>query len=289
MTQDLLLLVYALAAVGVFSLRWTLRLAPALSELPLKTGLATAFLLLMALGAGVGLLPEALALPLTVVAGLYILGPLSLPALARAAGSGAALALSRLLYWSEGSRAALRRLLAQVALQRGEVARALELAGEGDLLIRAQAYALEERWREVLALSHPGTRGGAGDGADDNASLAQGARVWALSELGDLEAAEAELADMRGRWQRRGQGPIGYRSLTLAEARLHAAKGELEAAHRLLQDKPLPGVPPYLVLMILGRAADRAHRGEQAVALYRQAYALAPQGQRTVVARRLAA
>jgi rhomboid protease GluP len=279
MTQDVLLLVYFLVIVGLFSSRLTLKLAPALTELPLKTILATLLALLLALaGSGFVALPPELILPLLVAATVYVAVPLALPALARAGSYALALGLANALYWSEEGRRAVRRLLAQVALQKAEAEVALKLAAEDDELLRIQAYALQERWHEVLNLRAPD--------AGDNAFLAHGARIWALSELGELERAEEELAEMRENWQSQGQGPIGYRSLSLAEARMEAARGNFEGARQLLE-RPLPGVPPYLILMILARAAERAH-APQAVAIYEQAYSLAPQAQRPRIAERLA-
>ncbi|MDQ3397067.1 MAG: rhomboid family intramembrane serine protease [Deinococcota bacterium] len=288
MTQDTLLFVYALTVMGFFSSRWMLKLAPLRSELAVKTMLATLLAALVALaGAGFVPLTPALAWPFIAVAALYIAGPLVLPALVRARNYRLALGLTGALYWSTESRAAVRRLLAQAALQRADAEAALMLMGEqDDSLLRIQAYALQERWHEVLALAAPDV---SGPHSSDNVFLAYGARVWALSELGEVERAEDELEGMRALWQERGQGPLGYRSISLGEARLHAAKGDFEGARHKLQDEGLPGVPPYLALMILGRAAERGQRLEQAGAIYKQAYRVAPEGLRPLIAQRLAA
>lgn len=80
---------------------------------------------------------------------------------------------------------------------------------------------------------------------------------------------------MEARWQAQGQGPLGYRSVTLSKARLHAYRGELREAQETLQT-PLPGVPPYVLLETLAFAAERAHNTEAAGQLYAQAFAYAP-------------
>ncbi len=275
----LFLLVVALS--GVYASRWTLRLAPLGSELPLKTVGATA---LGALVAGAFFaafaLPEALVTVALVLVPLYIFGPLALIALARARRYDGAFALANALYWTPGGREAVRRLLAQVALQRGDAEAALTLLperAESDLL-RAQAYAQQGRWHDLLELTPPET--------GDNAFLAHAARAQAYTELGETNLAEHELSVMEQRWERQGQGPLGYRAVTLTKARLAAARGDFEGTRMLLQE-PLPGVPPYTVLSILAGAAERSGRLEAAAKLYAQAYRVAPEGQRASLAEKL--
>ena len=272
MNQAALFLV-VLSISGIYSVRWTVRLAPLASELPLKTAFATA------LCAGVAALsftnndvsPTLLTVAL-IVGPLYILAPLVLTSLARGRLYNAALTVTDLLYWTEEGRGGVRRLLAQVALQQADADEALRLLPEqGADLLRVQAYALAERWRELLTLKVPEH--------GDNAALGGAARAQAFLELDNPNAAEAELRTMRQRWEDEGQGPIGYRSVKLTQARLYAYDGNLEGARRELQD-PLPGVPPYIILAILADAAERSRNSEAAVRLYSQAYTYAPPGQR---------
>ncbi len=275
----LFLLVVALS--GVYASRWMLRLAPLGNELPLKTVAATALgALVVAAFFAVVSLPEALEVAALVLVPLYIFGPLALIALARGRRYGGARGLANALYWTQGGREAVGRLLAQVALQRGDAEAALALLperAESDLL-RVQAYAQQGRWRDLLELTPP--EGG------DNAFLAHAARAQAYLELGETNLAEFELTTMEERWEGQGQGPLGYRAVTLTKARLAASRGNFEEARTLLQE-PLPGVPPYVVLGILALAAERSGRLEPASRLYAQAYQTAPEGQRTGLAGKL--
>ena len=271
MSQAALFLV-VLSITGIYSVRWTVRLAPLASELPLKTVFATA------LCAGVAALSfttnvsSILLVTALILGPLYILAPLLLTSLARGRRYNAATSVTDLLYWTDEGRTGLRRLLAQVALQQADADEALSLLPEkGADLLRIQAYALSERWRELLELDVP-ERG-------DNAALARAARAQAYLALEHPSAAEAELTRMRQTWEDEGQGPIGYRSVKLTQARLYAYEGNLEAARRELQD-PLPGVPPYRILEILADAAERGRNLEAAVKLYAQAYTYAPPSQR---------
>ncbi len=268
MSQETLLLV-VLTVLGLYGVRWTQRLAPLGSELPLKTILATLLCAFVAALALAGT-PATLAVrSFTLVVGpLYILAPFVLTALARGRFYTLAATLAEGLYWSSAGRGGIKRLVAQVALQQDDPDAALELLpdGAGDTL-RVQVYALQERWHDLLALPLP-ERG-------DNAFLGLAARVQAHLELGDETAAEDELERMTARWEAQGQGPLGYRSLTLSRARLAAYRGDLAEAQRELQT-PLPGVPPYRVLEILASAAERARNESAAGKLYAQAYAYAP-------------
>jgi rhomboid protease GluP len=273
MSQTLLLLL-VLTISGAYGVRLLARVAPLTTELPLKALVAT-----LAATTGVVLMLGGYTLEPTLIyvivafAVLAIAGPLVIVALARGKHYRLARSVADLLYWTPAGRTATRRLLAQVALQQGEAAWALELVGEEpeSVLVRAQALALQERWDEVLSLELPDE--------GDNAHLGRGARVAALVALGELERARDEIAAMEAHWQQSGQGPIGYRSLMLAKARLSAAQGDFEGAHAHLQD-PLPGVPPYQLLATLAEAAERSGRDHVAVQLYGQAYALAPASQR---------
>ena len=268
MTQETLLFI-VLTIQGVYAVRWTLRLAPLSSELPLKTLLAT---LLCGLLVGLGLTGSPVT-PLLrwsafILGPLYILSPFVLTALARARLYTLAQTLTSIFYWSPVGREGVARLLAQVALRQDdpEVALSFLPEGSGDIL-RLQAYALQERWSEVLNLPIPET--------GDNAFLGLAARLEALLALGQETAAEDELERMEARWQAQGQGPLGYRAVTFSKARLFAYRGEFEEAREELKN-PLPGVPPYRVLETLAFAAERAHNPDAAGRLYAQAYTYAP-------------
>lgn len=268
MSQETLLFA-VLVVLGLYGVRWTQRLAPLRSELPLKTLLAT---LLCAFVVGLALTGTPVTPPLRVltliIAPLYILAPFVLTALARGRFYRPAARLADLLYWSPEGRGGIKRLIAQVALQQDDPEMALELLpeGAGDTL-RLQVYALQERWLELLALSVP-ERG-------DNAFLGLAARLQAHLALNNETAAEDELNRMTARWEAQGQGPLGYRSITLSKARLAAYRGDFAGAQRELQT-PLPGVPPYRVLEILASAAERAHNDGAAGKLYAQAHTYAP-------------
>ena len=266
-SQGLFLVV--LAVFGAYGVRWTQRLAPVWSELPLKTLLAGLLCgLLGGLTLAGNVVTPSLLWTTLVVGPLYVLAPFVVTALARGRLYAFARTLAYGLYWSAAGRTGMSRLIALVALRQDDPEAALSLLpeGEGDIL-RSQAYALQERWQEVLDLPVP--KGG------DNALLGSAARVQALLALGDEAAAEEELTDLEARWQAQGQGPLGYRALTLSRARLHAYQGDVAAAREELQT-PLPGVPPYRVLEILAFAAERAHKPQAAGQLYAQAHAYAP-------------
>ncbi len=278
MSQAALFLV-VLSITGIYSVRWTTRLAPLTSELPLKTVLATALCALVAALSFAMSVSSALLVLALIVGPLFILAPLLLTSLARGRLYSAAKSIMDLLYWTDEGRTGVRRLLAQVALQQADADEALNLLPEkGADLLRIQAYALAERWRELLELDVPEW--------GDNAALARAGRAQAYLALEQRSAAEAELTRMRQTWEDEGQGPIGYRSVKLTQARLHAFDGNLEAARRELQD-PLPGVPPYRILDILADAAERGRNLEAAVRLYAQAYTYAPPSQRGRFERKL--
>ncbi|CAN5901665.1 hypothetical protein BH24DEI2_BH24DEI2_06430 [soil metagenome] len=273
MSQESLLLVVVFVT-GLMITRWMVRLAPLASELPLKT--VAAKLLAGIVGAGDGGLvpfaPSSTLLTVTLVlAPLYVFGPMVLTGLARARLYRFSDRLANLLYWTPEGRSAVKLLLVQIALQQGDADAALTFLGEdADPLMLAQAYALEERWDKVLSLSVPP--------AGDNALLALAARVQAYVVLNRLDKAEAELTEMRERWQKT-QGPVGYRSILMSEARIAAERGEFETVKTKLSDMPA-GVPAHLVFGTAARAAERAGGTDTAVRLYSQAYSAAPAGQR---------
>ena len=233
MTQETLFFI-ALTVLGVYGVRWTQRLAPLTSELPLKTLLAT---LLCGLVVGLGLAARPVT-PLlrtfTLVFGvLYISGPLVLTALSRARLYTVARTLSGWLYWTPRGREGTSRLFAQVALRQDDPEVTLEfLPPDGGDTLRLQAYALQRRWQDVLAAPVPQT--------GDNAFLGVAARIEALLALGQEADAEAEFNAMEARWHEQGEGPLGYRAVTLSKARLAAYRGDFEEARQKLQN-PLPG------------------------------------------------
>ena len=280
MTQETLFFI-ALTVLGVYGVRWTQRLAPLTSELPLKTLLAT---LLCGLVVGLGLAARPVT-PLlrtfTLVFGLlYIFGPLVLTALSRARLYTAARTLSSWLYWTPRGREGVARLLAQVALRQDDPEVTLEfLPPAGGDTLRLQAYALQRRWQDVLAAPVPQV--------GDNAFLGVAARIEALLALGQEADAEAELSSLEARWHEQGEGPLGYRAVTLSKARLSAYRGNFEEARQELQN-PLPGVPPYRVLETLAFAAERAHNPGAAGRLYAQAYSYAPLRRREALEQALA-
>lgn len=272
MSQATLFLL-TVALSGLWASRWMLRLVPPGSELALKTVGASALAGLVAASAWLPFAPsQGLLLFTLVVTPVYVFAPLFIIALGRWGAHRAAAALGSLLYWTRRSRHALRRLLAQAALQQGDAGTALELVPPeaADELMLAQAYALAEQWDKVLSLQVPAK--------GDNAFLAMDARVQAYLALGRLPQAEAELQEMRERLERQ-PGPIGFRSVALAEARVAAERGQLEQVRERLGNPP-PGVPHHLVFALAARAAEQAGETAQAAAFYRQAYALAPEGLR---------
>jgi membrane associated rhomboid family serine protease len=280
MSQDTLFLL-VVSIFGIYAIRWSLRLAPASSELPVKTTVATALAALVALedvlGYSIG--PQ-LRLLVLIGSPLFIFGPLLATALARGRRYGLARALGNLLYWGEG-RHALGRLLAQAALQQGDVAKALQFsAQQADPLLLIQAHALQGEWYKVLDLTVPAT--------SDNSFLADDARLQALIALGRLEEAHNLLQRVRARWegQSRGQGPIGYRTVVLGEARLAAEEGRIDTVRDTLRN-PLPGVPAHVIYGIYGRTAEQARRYEEAGALYAHAFSTAPEALRERYARKL--
>ena len=277
---DLWLIVVSFS--GFFTSRWMLRLAPAMTELPLKTMLAT---LLAALAAalsfgGQGLSPN-LKLVIAIVAPLFIFAPIALSSLARAKRYPLALVITRLLYWADGNLR-MRRLLAQVALQQADTEAVLKLvpSEEADHLLLAQVFALEEKWDKVLGLKLPEE--------GDNAFLGLAARVEANIALGRLELADQELHAMREKWEREGKGPIGYRSLFTSETRLLAERGQFERVKENLQNPPL-GVAANQLFEMMARASEQSGQTANAIKLYAQAFATAPETLQSKYAEKLTA
>ena len=265
-----------LAFSGFFVSRWMLRLAPLHSELPLKTILASIVAAALAIPSFFTQVSPNLILIAAILCPLFILGPIILSSLARAKLYRLAKSLSQLLYWSDGNLR-IRRLLAQVALQQGNPTAVKDLISteEADHLLLAQAFALEHKWDKVLALKIPEE--------GDNAFLGWAARVQAYLALGRLELADEELKAMREHWEQSGQGPIGYRSLQLSEARLAAERGQLDRVKAYLQNPP-EGVPAYSLFEIAARGAEQSGQVDQASRLYTQAYATAPESSRAYYA-----
>jgi rhomboid protease GluP len=271
-TQEGFLLL-AVAILGVYAIGWARRLAPGWSELPLKTLMATALAGTVAFlelsGAGVAPTLRWLAL----VAGpVYVFAPLAVTAAARARAYALGDRITALLYWTADGRDAVRRLLVQAALQQGDADAALERLPEREgEVMRAQALAARGDWDAVLAVPLPDE--------GEATFLGIGARVEALLAQDRIEAALAELQRMRDRWERGARGPIGFRSLALAEARVEAERGNLRRVRELM-GQPLPGVPADVLYAIVGRAALRAGDTPTAMRLYAEAYRHAPEGRR---------
>ena len=267
--STLFLLLVAIA--GVYAVRWSARLAPLWSEFPAKTLIATALAGLVAVAGFTNLsVSTALRDVALVVGPVYVFGPLLLVALARNRRYRVAAVVSDALYWTGEGRGAVRRLLAQAALQQGDAEAALRLAPHHDTLLLVQAYVLKEDWDAILQLEELPREG-------DNAYLAGAARIEALLALGHGERARAELAEMRRRWQSGPRGPIGFRSLVISEARCDAEDGDFEKVREELQ-QPLAGVRPSTLYAILARAAEQSQHRDVAVTLYTHAYESAPPG-----------
>jgi membrane associated rhomboid family serine protease len=278
--SQLALLSLVVAVTGIYAVRWTRRLAPPWSELPVKTLAATlaAALVVVAEYGGSGGSPAA-RVAAAGVATLYVLAPLLLTAAARGGAYRAAEGATAALYWSGSARDGLRRLLAQVALRRGDLAAADRLIPDDGELLRVQWLALERRWDEVLERRV--------EGEGDNLWLAESAQVRALIELDRLDEAAERVQRLRAEADAADAGPILTRVAQMAEVRLAAARGRLEEAQRGLQPPPA-GVPPHELFAVLAKAAERgghAAAGE----LWARAYAAAPPPLRERYAERLRA
>ena len=256
-----------IALSGVFSLRWALKLAPFSNEFTLKIGLAT----LVSIGLGAALLQlqltPFLTVMLAIVVSAYIFTPILLSSLARNTRYTLASRVSEALFWREDGRDVAKRLLAQVALQHGDAEAARRLVThDANALFLAQVYALEEDWDALIALDIP-TEG-------DNSALAYAARIEALLARERIFEAEAELSELRHRFEKI-QGPLHYRSVQLSEARIAAERGELATVQAQLSEPPA-GTPAHILYSIAARAAEVAGNAATAVQLYRQAYLSAP-------------
>lgn len=282
MTSTALLLVLV-AVSGIYASGRSLRLAPATSEYPVMTILATAlagFTAAWSIGSSAttnwSVPPGYLVVIASVVGPIYVFGPVLLVALVRAGRWGVAAALLRVLYRTEDGRAAVGRLLAQAALQVGDVEAARELTSREDPTLAAQVAQLERDWPAVLAVEAgtPLTAGASRVGVAPvgNEWLVAEARIEALIELDRLPAAEAELRALIAAFESSpdAQTPLAFRSVTLSRARFAAAVGDLERVKTLVQ-QPMVGVKPAALYAILGRAADRAGASEAALKLYTQA------------------
>jgi membrane associated rhomboid family serine protease len=283
--SQLALLALVVAVTGVYAVRWTRRLAPGWSELPAKTAAATALAALVVIAelAGVTASPAVRSVA-TALATLFVLAPLLVTALARTGGYRVAETAIAGLYWTQPARQGLTRLLAQVALRRGDVAVAGRLIPEDAPLLRAQWLAQEERWREVLEAAD---RVAADDEGRDNVWLAEGARIRALLALDRLDEADERVSRLEEEAQRDDAGPILARVAHMASVRLAAARGRLEEAQRKLQPPPA-GVPPHELFAVLASAADRAGHAA-AGELWTRAFAAAPPPLRERYAERIRA
>jgi len=221
-----------------------LRLAPPFSELPLKTMLAT---LLAASTAAISFTSSTV--PPSVKLLIAIISPIFI---------FAPIALSSI---ARSKRYTLAKNITNVLYW-----------NEGN----QQVYALEENWERVLTLKIPDE--------GDNAFLGLAARVKAYLSLDRLELASQELTSMRERWEREGQGPIGYRAIFLSETRLLAERGQFERVRENLQNPP-PGIASFQLFEVLARAAQQSGQHEQALKLYQQAYVSAPEGLQAKFAR----
>lgn len=270
MTESTLFLLLV-AIAGVYAARWAARLAHLWSEFPAKTLIATALAGLVAVAGFTNLsVSTPLRLVALVVGPVYVFGPLLLVALARNRRYRAAGVLADALYWTHEGRGAVRRLLAQAALQQGDAAAALRLAPHHDTLLLLQAYVLQQDWDAILRLEELPREG-------DNAFLASSARIQALLALGHADHARSETEALRRRWEAGPRGPIGFRSVVVSEARCDAEDGAFEKVREDLQ-QPLVGVHPSTLFAILARAAERGLKRDAAVTLYTHAYEAAPPG-----------
>lgn len=259
-----------LSLAGVSALRWATRLAPLLTELPAKTLIATVLAVLALAGEmGWAVPARSLSLAAIVLAPLYVFGPVALLALVRSGRARWAAAGLRLLYWTALGRRSLGRWLAVAALHEGDPAGALAVAPEPDDLLAAQAALLEGRWD--AALEHA-RRVVQGPYPEDAKAVARELAVAAHLELGELEAAAAEARLLTNAFDQRRDGPMKYRAVTLANARVAAANGDLMRVRELLS-QPLAGVRPATLFAVLGRAADRAGQEDLAVESWRNAFA----------------
>jgi len=269
-----------IAISGFYSSRQWTKLAPWHNELPLKTIVATLLASFVAYLFWSNQKPtQALQLVSLIFGIIYIFGPFLVTLIARRRLYSGAKQLANGLYWTSEGRQAIKRLIAQVALQKSDASEALAIAEDlpDNTLIRLQAYALEQKWNDVLLMPVPES--------GDNAFLAMSARIKAFLELNEVESAELEYSRMQKRFEKE-QGPIAFRSVTLSEARLIAERGDFNKVRDLLS-QPLPHVHPFQTLEILANAAENGGQRQIATQLYSQAYRYAPKGLRETFANKL--
>ena len=103
------------------------------------------------------------------IAAAYVFSPYVLTALTRARRDALSERIVNTLYWGEDGRRNIKRLLAQAALRQGDASRALELisfnpeqainqqyaADPNSRLIAIQAFELQERWHDLIAIDPP--------------------------------------------------------------------------------------------------------------------------------------
>ncbi|MEM7735840.1 MAG: rhomboid family intramembrane serine protease [Deinococcota bacterium] len=287
--NQLSLLALILTISGLYTSRLMVRIASIMSEVSLKTILATAlsagltFVLgrLQAPSTPTETSLQVLSVVLLVVCSAYILMPYFLTLLTRSRRYHIVDTMVTSLYWTEVGRASIQRLLAQAALRQGDAQRALALVhytpdkaldqqyigNDNSLLIAMQAFELLERWQELGRVMPP-VHG-------DNALLAAAARIRALTKLGDMGQARAETDALEVRWRAQGQGPVGYRSLGLSKAYLHAARGDFNGVRNALQSHDI-GVKE---LSLLAEAAEQSEQPAIAAQFYARAYSLASSDQ----------
>ena len=277
MTQETaLLLVFAL--LGFASFGWLRRLAPPLSEAPLKLLMAALFAATVGGSALLGAATPELFWPSLAAAIAWIGVPLLLPALARSGRWGAARRVARLLYWSDPGRDAMARLLTQVALQQGDGARALSLLPQREgASMAAQAYALQRDWAAVLELELPPI---------ELAPMAHLSRLEALLALGELQPARSLAERLRASLEVGPPDPLRYRATILGEALIDAEEGNLRRLQETLQEPP-EGVPVARWYELLARASVRIANPQQAARFYREAYRTASEAQRPIYAAEL--
>lgn len=290
--NQLSLLALILTISGVYTGRLMGRIAPLNSEVPLKTWAAT----VCAGGLGAWLVVANPARPwqwlsggLLIIAAAYIFSPYLLTALTRGGRDAISDRIVNTLYWGEYGQRSIKRLLAQAALRQGDASRALELVtfnpeqpinqqyadDPNSRLIAIQAFELQERWYDLVAIDPP--PGG------DNALLASAARVHAFAKMHDFGLADAELNALETRWQSSGEGAIGYRSLALARAYIFAARGNVAAVKESLPSDTI-GVRE---LTVLADAAERNAQPNIAAQFYSQAYQRAGTAHKPILAAHL--
>ncbi len=277
MSQDVFFLL-AMAVLGAYAIPWTRRLAPAWSELPVKTLVATTLAAAIVAAAVLGSTPDVVWRVAALVATVaWVLVPLTLPSLARARAWRVADTIVAIAYWTDAGVDAARRLLVQAALQGGDAEAALarlpRLEPEG---FAAQAYALREDWPAVLALEL----------GPDAPPGAWSARIEALLAVGRVDEARDLVERLRARAEGGRPDPVAYRAWTLGRARLDAERGDVRQVQEAVRGAPA-GAAPDVLLGILARAAEVAGDVTTAKRLRSEAARLAPPGRRAAHVRAL--